>query len=573
MGYYNDDYFIEYEELDSDSKRRPAQRRSGERPAPRTNTYNRNTAGRYSADRNISSRSSGSRPAYRSVDSSLDAYGFDNFDRDNSGRDRGSYAGRPPTANRGPSGDPRQRNLQQGRRDPGYRKRRKSRRFRRTMIVTVLVLIVLLLLTGIIAIAVSASGVGSVDDLRADEVSANQVALSWKEAGRADGYIVRMAQDGSDTFEDYLTINDPDTVTASVSELTQATAYRFSVTAFRGNKEGKPVVLDTVYTLPDTPEITNSFSAKKGTLHLDWTENDKASGYVVEYKKDGGEYSSEMTLTISDPAECKADIENLEENATYQARVYAFVSKDTTVNGAPCDEVSVKIVAEDTEVMPKAKDQKVNEAIDPDKPMIALTFDDGPAVDNDCGDRILDVLEKYNAQATFFMLGCNAGNCTDNLKRKVNLKMEIGNHTWNHTHYGNEVTADDIRKASNAFYDVCGQYSTCFRSPGGMTTQTILNECAAEGMAAYYWSIDTQDWSSRDADAVYHAVVDNVKDGDIVLMHEIYGSTADAVEKMVPELINQGYQLVTCHDLITLKTGHEPEPGVQYVDAFREMAP
>ena len=92
-------------------------------------------------------------------------------------------------------------------------------------------------------------------------------------------------------------------------------------------------------------------------------------------------------------------------------------------------------------------------------------------------------------------------------------------------------------------------------------------------MSAYYWSIDTQDWSSRDADAVYHAVVDNVSDGDIILMHEIYDSTADAVERMVPELIEKGYQLVTCHDLIAAKGGSEPVPGTQYADAFREMGP
>ena len=122
---------------------------------------------------------------------------------------------------------------------------------------------------------------------------------------------------------------------------------------------------------------------------------------------------------------------------------------------------------------------------------------------------------------------------------------------------------------SNGIYEACGQFPTAFRSPGGMTTDVITNECAADGMPIYYWSIDTQDWSSRDADAVYHAVMDNVKDGDIILMHEIYGSTADAVEKMVPELIKQGYQLVTCHDLIALKGGTDPVPGIQYVDAFR----
>lgn len=457
-------------------------------------------------------------------------------------------------------------------RRPAPRKRRPSRAVRRTLIVAVFVLILVLLISMIAAIVFAFSGVDEVEQLAVTEVSSDQVVLSWQKVKKAQGYHVLMAK-GSDEYQQVQTIDDPDTLTATISGLEQVSYYNFSVTAFKGKKESKPASLTNIATLPDTPEITNSFSAKKGSIHLDWTENDKASGYVVEYKKDGGEYSADTTVTISDPAECRADITDLEVNATYTARVYAFASADQQVNSLPSAEVSLKVVAEDTEVLPKAKQQNVDEAIDPNKPMIALTFDDGPAVGEDSGDRILDVLEQYNAKATFFMLGCNAGEALDNLKRKVKLKMEIGNHTWNHVHMGSEVTAEDIRMGSNGIYEACGQFPTCFRSPGGMTTDVILKECAAEGMSAYYWSIDTMDWSSRDADAVYHAVMDNVKDGDIILMHEIYGSTADAVAKMVPELIEQGYQLVTCHDLIAAKGGSEPVPGKQYVDAFREMAP
>lgn len=523
MGKYSDDFFKEYEsffEEDSSPRRR------------NDSINNRDTE--YSFDR-------------------VGDY------RDNNNR---SINRRPVRDGRAPSGSG-------GRSRPVPRKRRRSRLFRRTMIVLSFAGI-LMLLIGIIAIAVSAAGVGQPSDLSAAEVAADQVILNWGRANHATGYRVMMAKD-SEELAEVQTIDDPETLTAAVSGLDQATAYSFGVIALRDKKESKPALLKNISTLPETPGITNSFSAKKGSLHLDWTENEKADGYLVEYKKEGGEYSADTTLTISDPAECRADIADLEAEATYIARVSSYVMKDAQLNSAPSDEVSVKVAAEDTEVLPKAKQQKADPALDPDKPMIALTFDDGPAVEKDCGDRILDTLEQYNAKATFFMLGCNAGEAPDNLKRKVRLKMEIGNHTWNHTHYGGEVSAEDIRMGSNGIYDVCGEFPTCFRSPGGMTTDTILNECAAEGMAAYYWTIDTQDWSSRDAEAVYHSVVDNVKDGDIILMHEIYDSTADAVAKMVPELIDKGFQLVTCHDLITLKGGAEPVPGKEYVDAFREM--
>ena len=85
-------------------------------------------------------------------------------------------------------------------------------------------------------------------------------------------------------------------------------------------------------------------------------------------------------------------------------------------------------------------------------------------------------------------------------------------------------------------------------------------------MPLYYWSLDTEDWKYRDANKVYNAVMKNVGDGDIILMHEIYSSTADAVERMVPELIKKGYQLVTCDELVAAKSGKNPVAGTQYVD-------
>lgn len=419
---------------------------------------------------------------------------------------------------------------------------------------------------GIIAI-VSANSVGSVKWLKVSEVAADQVLLSWEKVNKADGYRVMMAK-GDGEYQEYQTISDPNAQSITVSGLDQASAYHFSVTTLRADKSSKPTQTDAVHTLPSAPEITTIFSSEPGTIHLDWSKNDVANGYLVEYKKNSEDYSSETTLTISDPTQCSADITDLSVDTDYTVRVYATAELGGTLKSAPSPEQSVTVTSKKVEPLPKAVDQQADTALDPDKPMIALTFDDGPAVNTDSSERILDVLEKHHAKATFFMVGYYASQNPDNVKRKADLKMELGNHTWDHSHYGPAVTPDDIRRTSNQIHDITGQFSSCFRSPGGETTSAILSECAAENMAAYYWSIDTQDWSSRDADAVYHSVMDNVKDGDIILMHEIYDSTAEAVERMVPELIAQGYQLVTCHDLITLKGGAEPVPGTQYINAF-----
>ena len=575
MGYYSDEFFKEYEELYSDTKLRDEARRQQEREAERSDTSDRNqnqyrtgrsnsrtASGRNAAERYDSYRTKrytppnrgGSRPVQQprdryngnpyqkdSYDSRLDRYGFDDRQAQRSPRDR-SQSSRSTSV-------------------------RLKRRTRRIIILSSFIAVALVIIVCLVAL-ISSSGVGKVPSLEAKEVTVDSVVLTWEKADHAERYRVAMAKDGSDSFEEVQTVDDTDTLT--VSDLEQASEYSFRVTALRKGKEGKPATVKDVWTLPQSPQITNIFSAKAGTLHVDWTQNDKASGYVVEYKKDGGEYQS---MTVPGSEECRADIPDLDPEASYTVRVSAYLDADKKVDSAPSDEQSVTVVAEDTEIQPKAMDQKVDGAIDPDKPMVALTFDDGPAVGGDAGDRILDVLEKNGAKATFFMVGCNVAEAPENMKRKVDLGMEIGNHTWNHTHFGSEVTPDDIRKASNEIYDVCGQYPTCFRSPGGMTTGAILQECAGENMPAYYWTIDTEDWKSRDADKVYDAVMDHVKDGDIILMHEIYGSTADAVEKMVPELIKRGFQLVTCHDLVACKTGADPAPGTQYNSGSTTMDP
>ena len=574
MAYYNDDFIIGVDDISGDGRERRRDHRSEDYRRPREYGRNesrypdrrqadpgrtRRPAGGYDDRRDYNRFREDDRPGYHRnrIDNRR---GYDRRRDDDRRYDRPREVD-PYRAERSqPRNDPRYQNQR-----PENRNNKRKPNMFRVAVISVALVLVLAIVIGIIAIA-SSAGKPEIKSLTVSEIASDQVLLSWEKVKKADGYRVMTAKGDAD-FEEYQTINDPDTVTATVTGLDQASSYRFSVTVLRGNKEGKPTATDTVHTLPAAPEITTIQSTDPGAIHLDWSKNDAANGYLVEYKKNSEDYSSDMTLTISDPAQCSADITDLAVDTDYTVRVYATADLGGMVKSAPSAEQSITVTSKKVEPVPKAVDQKADGALDPNKPMIALTFDDGPAVNTDSSDRILDVLEKNNAKATFFMVGYYASQNPGNVKRKADLKMELGNHTWDHSHYGNEVTPDDIRRTSNQIHDITGQFSTCFRSPGGMTTPTILNECATENMAAYYWSIDTQDWSSRNADAVYHSVMDNVKDGDIILMHEIYDSTADAVERMVPELIAQGYQLVTCHDLITLKGGAEPVPGTQYINA------
>ena len=423
-------------------------------------------------------------------------------------------------------------------------------------------LIVLIIIAAFSAMSVvQTKTVSDVERFEITKTASNSVSFEWKKVSSADGYYIYKAEKGSDEYEKAADIDNPKVKEYTLEKLEQASAYKFYITAYKKSKntvESKLHAEASACTLPETQKIESAESPDAGQFNIKWTINSKALGYQLQYVEgDGKDFSAAKTINIKDKAKSSKTITDLKAKKTYSARVRSYTKYEgKLLYGKWSETVSAKIQEKIT--MP--------DDIDKSKKMIALTFDDGPGYNN-ASDKILDVLEKYGARATFFMVGKNAKDHPKNIKRKVKLGCELANHTWNHEHYGKKVTPDDIKKASQAIYDICGQYPTAFRSPGGNTTSTIREECKAENMPLYYWSLDTQDWKYRDADKVYNAVMKHVEDGDIILMHEIYDSTASAVAKMVPALIKEGYQLVTCEELIVAKTGKRPVPGEQYVNA------
>ncbi|MBR3148788.1 MAG: polysaccharide deacetylase family protein [Eubacterium sp.] len=426
-----------------------------------------------------------------------------------------------------------------------------------------LCLVVLIIIAAFSAMSYTQSStVADISKSQIVSTADTSATLSWKRNSAADGYFVYMAPANSSDFEKVGTVKDNKQTEYKVENLEQATEYQFYVTAYKEHNkdfaESKEYETLKTCTRPTKQKLVSVTSPDVGKLSFEWEINSKALGYQIQYVQgDGKDFTNAKSIDITDKATSNSEVADLTAKETYavRARTYINYGKEKLFS-AWSDTLTAQIM------------EKIGmpNNIDPNKPMIALTFDDGP-VGKNSSKKILDVLEKYNARATFFMIGQNAAEHPENLKRKVKLGCELGNHTWNHNNYGKNVTANDIKKCSEAIYKITGQYPTSFRSPGGATTTTIRNECKAENMPLYYWTLDTQDWKHRNADYVYNAVMKNVKDGDIILMHEIYGSTADAVERMVPELIQQGYQLVTCEELVLAKTGKKPVPGEQYFSA------
>ena len=207
--------------------------------------------------------------------------------------------------------------------------------------------------------------------------------------------------------------------------------------------------------------------------------------------------------------------------------------------------------------------------LDPDQPMIALTFDSGP----DAGfvtSRILDTLSSNNSLATFFPTGEAASLYPDTMKRIAEEGHEIGNHTYDNSHVGGEVTADDILSANTAIEAACGVSPKLFRAQQGEVTDAIIDTCQTAGMAVILFNFDSHDWEIYDGDSVTERILEYADDGDIIQFRfmDDYDHTADAIDNIVPALIDEGYQLVTVTQLIQAKTGSVPLAGEVYNSAF-----
>ncbi len=212
------------------------------------------------------------------------------------------------------------------------------------------------------------------------------------------------------------------------------------------------------------------------------------------------------------------------------------------------------------------RESVIERYVDPNKPMVALTYDDGPGGNSET--RILDCLEKNNAVATFFYLGNRVSKNQSQIKRAQSIGCELGNHTWSHpqlTKHTPDEVKEQISKTNEAVKSACGAYPTVFRPSYGDTNESVNS---LSGMPVIMWSIDTLDWKTRDANKTLEYITKAASasklDGKIVLMHSIHESTADATELIIPWLAENGYQTVTVSELIKYKKGALPENGKVY---------
>lgn len=178
---------------------------------------------------------------------------------------------------------------------------------------------------------------------------------------------------------------------------------------------------------------------------------------------------------------------------------------------------------------------------------VALTFDDGPHPKNTL--KIIDVLDKYDAKATFFMLGNRVNFYPEIAKKVADEGHELGNHTWDHkdlSTLSKEEGIQEVEQTNEIIKSTTGRESTAFRPPYGVVNEQVQNSISSPPVL---WTIDTLDWQSHNPNEILKIVKENVKDGSIILMHDIHDTSAQAVEPILKYLKTEGYEFVTVSEL------------------------
>ncbi len=316
------------------------------------------------------------------------------------------------------------------------------------------------------------------------------------------------------------------------------------VTAIRATINNQPA------DMTGTIEYTVNLS---GSGWLDWTENSQTAGL------ENTEAPLEaVSMRLTGDLETYYDIHYsvLQDNA-WSDFVQNGAEAGISGAGKRVDGLRVSIVKK------VAGQPSYAGGIDPNKPMVALTYDDGPA--GAVTPRILELLKANNAKATFFMVGSQVAKSMGIVKQMNEQGCEVANHTYNHKMMNKIAPAElkhQLELTNQIVSDACGQSPILMRPCGGFKTPDGMAQIGLLSMPAIMWSVDTRDWKTRDAESTIQVIRENVRDGDIILMHDLYSTTADASEVIIPELIAQGYQLVTVSELASYRGGMLP--GVSY---------
>lgn len=335
------------------------------------------------------------------------------------------------------------------------------------------------------------------------------------------------------------------------------------------------VVLIVVILLCGIFSIIKRLTGTSSTGDLSKNDSKKQSEETSQKEMDNSIPMTDFSVTAPETTirvgeEMQLDISYEPKNATNTELKWTCskdglvkVSKDgvlTPSKDGAKNTVTVTATTTDGSDLSASFELRIYPEIDPSKPMVAITMDDGP--NPDTTNVMLDTLEENYAKATFFCLGQNAAYYPDTVKREYDLGMEVGTHTQSHkqltTLSGSELTSE-ITQSVDAIQKATGVAPILMRPPYGAVNSEVLAEAKKQGLCAVNWSLDTEDWKTKNADDTYRMVM-TATDGDVVLLHDIHEYNVAAVQRFVPDLIAEGFQLVTVSEMYEAR-GETLDPG------------
>lgn len=199
--------------------------------------------------------------------------------------------------------------------------------------------------------------------------------------------------------------------------------------------------------------------------------------------------------------------------------------------------------------------------VPPQEKLLALTFDDGPHPEHTA--MLLDGLEARGVRATFFLVGCQVELAPELVERMAAGGHQIGIHTLDHVQVNGLSRTDFDRQVEGlrrVLYPLIGERELWLRPPYGIMDENTARW--ADGPVVL-WSVDPEDWKDTNTERIVPHIVSRVRDGDIVLLHDIYPSSVEAALQVVDTLQTQGWRFVTVEQLLQLK-GRAGEPGRVY---------
>ncbi len=366
----------------------------------------------------------------------------------------------------------------------------------------------------------------------------NGLKVTWKTRSKG-GYNIYRREAGSNDWNKVKSVKKSSVGSFIDRTVKSGKSYVYTVRRVNGGslsayKDGKNSV--KYISGPSKIYVRNS---PKG-VRIDWQKVSGADKYIVYRKVSGGKWKK--IASIKPPHTGMID-----KKAKY-SKLCSYCVR--TVSGGFKSAFSQK---------------KSLWAVNPNKKMIALTYDDGPY--SDVTNHILSVLKKYNSRATFFVVGSRLDAYSNTLKKERKFGCEIGIHTYNHTILTG-VSSKKIRSEVNSTADKIKAYTgtgpAAVRAPGGAVNDKVRENV---GYPLFNWSVDTLDWKYRNASSVINHVKSGARDGSIVLMHDLYYSTGEAADTIIPWLVKKGYQLVTVSEMMDTR-GVKLSNGGLYCSAY-----